>query len=361
MPAVAAGPVILLPEAAAEWPAERLEMVLMHELAHVRRRDLWWRLAGTLACCLYWFHPLAWWAAAQQRKESEMACDDLVLRGSSSERYAESLVAVAREASGHRTPVAVMAMAKPRELEGRLMAVLDGSRRRVPASGWGAAGALFMGLLLVSPLVAWQTAGVQLKGSVRDMVGVIPGAKVVLKGVSEYSFETGADGAYAVTGVPEGTYSIEVMKPGYAVATPGSMRLDSSRTVSADIYLNIGKVQETIVVDGGRGGSGVVAVPAGPTRIRVSGNLQAAKIVKMIRPSYPPAAKEARVQGTVRMRAVVSKEGSVSGLTLVMSPSAELARTAMDAVLQWQYSPTLLNGEPVEIQTEVDVNFTLTK
>jgi len=51
----------------------------------------------------------------------------------------------------------------------------------------------------------------------------------------------------------------------------------------------------------------------------------------------------------------------VSGLTLIMSPSAELARAAMDAVLQWQYSPTLLNGEPVEIQTEVDVNFTLTK
>lgn len=361
MPAVAAGPVILLPEAAAEWPAERLEMVLTHELAHVRRRDLWWRLAGTLACCLYWFHPLAWWAAAQQRKESEMACDDLVLMGSSSERYAESLVAVAREASGHRTPAAVMAMAKPRELEGRLMAVLDGSRRRVAVSGWRAAGALFMGLLLVSPLVAWQTAGVQMKGSVRDMVGVIPGAKVMLKGVSDYSFETGADGAYAVTGVPEGTYSIEVMKPGYAVATAGKMQLDSSKTVAADIYLNIGKVQETIVVDGGRGGSGAVAAPAGPTRIKVSGNLQAAKIVKMVRPSYPPVAKEARVQGTVRMRAVVSKEGTVSGLTLVMSPSAELARAAMDAVLQWQYSPTLLNGEPVEIQTEVDVNFTLSK
>jgi len=361
MPAVAAGPVILLPEAAAEWPAERLEMVLTHELAHVRRRDLWWRLAGTLACCLYWFHPLAWWAAAQQRKESEMACDDQVLRGGSAEVYAESLVAVAREASGARTPAAVMAMAKPRELEGRLLAVLDGSRQRGSVSALRAAGALFMGLLLVSPLVAWQTAGVQMKGSVRDMVGAIPGAKVVLKGVSDYSFETGGDGTYSVTGLPEGVYSIEVLKAGYAKATAGAVRIDPVKTVSADIYLNIGKVQETVTVDGGSGGPGVEAVSAAPQRIRISGNVQAAKLLKKVNPSYPPEAKQARVQGTVRLQAVVGKTGYVQGLTLVMSPSAELARSAMDAVLQWQYSPTLLNGEPVEIQTVIDVNYTLTK
>jgi len=352
---------ILLPEAAAEWPAERLEMVLTHELAHVRRRDLWWRLAGTLACCLYWFHPLAWWAAAQQRKESEMACDDQVLRGGSAEVYAESLVAVAREASGARTPAAVMAMAKPRELEGRLLAVLDGSRQRGSVSALRAAGALFMGLLLVSPLVAWQTAGVQMKGSVRDMVGAIPGAKVVLKGVSDYSFETGGDGTYSVTGLPEGVYSIEVLKAGYAKATAGAVRIDPVKTVSADIYLNIGKVQETVTVDGGSGGPGVEAVSAAPQRIRISGNVQAAKLLKKVNPSYPPEAKQARVQGTVRLQAVVGKTGYVQGLTLVMSPSAELARSAMDAVLQWQYSPTLLNGEPVEIQTVIDVNYTLTK
>ncbi|MBM3768223.1 MAG: M56 family metallopeptidase [Acidobacteria bacterium] len=79
MPAVALGPAILLPESAAEWPAERLDVVLTHELAHVRRWDLLWRLAGSAVCCVYWFHPLAWWAAAQQRRESEMSCDDQVL------------------------------------------------------------------------------------------------------------------------------------------------------------------------------------------------------------------------------------------------------------------------------------------
>jgi TonB family protein len=361
MPAVAAGPVILLPLAAAHWPEERLEMVLRHELAHVRRRDLLWRLAGTLVCCLYWFHPLAWWAAAQQRKESEMACDDQVLTGCSSEQYASGLVAVARESAGARTPAAVMAMAKPRELEGRLLAVLDASRRRASASFLPAAVAFVLGLGLVSPLVAWQDAGVQMKGSVRDVVGVIPGAKVVLKGVSDYTFETGADGTYSVTGVPEGDYTIEVLKPGYARLTVGGRKLESGKTLRADLYLNLGSIKESMTVDGGPGGSGAPAPTSTPQRIRVSGNVQAAKMVKQVRPAYPKEAKEARIQGTVRMSAVIGKEGDVLGLTLLMSPSPELARSAMDAVNQWKYTPTLLNGQPVEIQTVVDVNYTLTK
>ncbi|MBI2687885.1 MAG: TonB family protein [Acidobacteria bacterium] len=360
MPAVAAGPVILLPESAADWPEERLEMVLTHELAHVRRRDLLWRLAGTLACCMYWFHPLAWWAAAQQRKESEMACDDQVLMGRSSEVYAESLVAVAREAAGQRTPAAVMAMAKPRELEGRLLAVLDSTRRRGAVSMLRVCGSLLLGLALVSPLVAWQDSSVQMKGSVRDMVGVIPGAKVVLKGVSDYTFETGPDGSYSVSGVPDGTYAIEVLKPGYAQLSIGGRKVEVGRTARSDFYLNLGSVKETVSVDGGRGGTGAEP-PSPPQRIRVSGNVQAAKVLKMVRPTYPPEAKEARVQGTVRMRAVIGKEGEVLGLTLLMSPSPELARSAMDAVSQWKYSPTLLNGAPIEVQTEVDVNYTLSK
>ena len=361
MPAVAAGPMILLPASAAEWPDERLEMVLRHELAHVRRRDLLWRLAGTLACCLYWFHPLAWWAAAQQRKDSEMSCDEQVLSNCSSEQYATGLVAVAREAAGHRTPAAVMAMAKPRELEGRLLAVLDPARRRQAASYLTVLASLAIGLLTVSPLVAWQDPGVQMKGTVRDLVGVIPGAKVVLKGVSDYTFETGADGSYSVSGVPEGVYSISVLKPGYALLSIAGRKIEAGNTVRADLYLSLGKIQETVNVDGGKAGDGAAAPAGPPSRIRVSGNVQAAKLLKKVNPVYPPEAKQARVQGTVRMRAVIGKEGDLLGLTLLMSPSPELARSAMDAVNQWKWQPTLLNGQPVEIQTDIDVNYTLTK
>lgn len=362
MPAVAAGPVILLPASAADWPAERLEMVLSHELAHVRRRDLLWRLAGTLACCLYWFHPLAWWAAAQQRKDSEMSCDDQVLSNCSSEQYATGLVAVAREAAGHRTPAAVMAMAKPRELEGRLLAVLDAGRQRRAASAFTITAALLTGLLAVTPLVAWQDPGVQMKGTVRDVVGVIPGAKVVLKGVSDYTFETGADGLYSVSGVPEGLYTINVLKPGYAMLSIAGRKIEVGNTARADLYLSLGKIQETVTVDGGKPTGDAAPAPVGPpSRIRVSGNVQAAKLVKKVNPLYPPEAKQARIQGVVRMRAIIGKEGEILGLTLLMSPSPELARSAMDAVGQWKWQPTLLNGQPVEIQTDIDVNYTLSK
>ena len=89
--------------------------------------------------------------------------------------------------------------------------------------------------------------------------------------------------------------------------------------------------------------------------------MQAAKLVQKVNSTYPPEAKQARIQGTVRMSAVIGKEGEVLGLTLLMSPSAELARSAMEAVNQWKWSPTLLNGQPVEIQTVIDVNYTLSK
>ena len=214
-----------------------------------------------------------------------MACDDQVLTGCSSDSYAEGLVAVAREASGARTPAAVMAMAKPRELEGRLLAVLDGSRRRGDVSSRRVASALFAGLLMVSPLVAWQDSGVEMKGAVRDMAGVIPGAKVVLKGVSEYTFETGADGTYSVAGVPEGDYSIEVLKPGYARLNVGARRMDPAKTARADFYLNLGNVRETVTVDGGQGGLVSAAGSSATQRIRVSGNMQAAKLVQKVNPT----------------------------------------------------------------------------
>src|SRR5207244_6373507 len=72
-------PVLLLPTEAAGWPAERLRAVLLHELAHVARHDYLTLTMAELAVALYWFHPLAWWAASRMRRERERACDDRVL------------------------------------------------------------------------------------------------------------------------------------------------------------------------------------------------------------------------------------------------------------------------------------------
>ena len=83
-------------------------------------------------------------------------------------------------------------------------------------------------------------------------------------------------------------------------------------------------------------------------------------MVKKIKPVYPPLAKQARIQGTVILNAIISKDGTIQNLT-VASGHALLVQAALDAVKQWVYQPTLLNGEPVEVTTEIDVNFTLSQ
>jgi protein TonB len=99
--------------------------------------------------------------------------------------------------------------------------------------------------------------------------------------------------------------------------------------------------------------------PPTPQRIRVGGNVQSAKLVRQPKPVYPPLAKQARIQGTVRFQAIIGKDGTIQNLQLV-SGHPLLVPSATEAVKQWVYQPTLLNGEPVEVVTQIDVNFTLT-
>jgi protein TonB len=98
--------------------------------------------------------------------------------------------------------------------------------------------------------------------------------------------------------------------------------------------------------------------PVAPQRIRVGGNVQQAKLVNQPKPVYPPLAKQARIQGTVRFNAIIGRDGAIANLQVV-SGHPLLVPAALEAVRQWRYQPTLLNGEPVEVVTQIDVNFTL--
>ena len=100
------------------------------------------------------------------------------------------------------------------------------------------------------------------------------------------------------------------------------------------------------------------AVKAAPQRIRVGGNVQQAKLVRQPKPVYPPLARQARIQGQVRITAVIARDGTIQELQ-VAAGHPLLIQAALDAVKQWVYQPTLLNGEPVEVVTQFDVNFTL--
>lgn len=97
---------------------------------------------------------------------------------------------------------------------------------------------------------------------------------------------------------------------------------------------------------------------ATPKRIRVGGQVEAARIISQPKPDYPPLAKMARISGVVRLEAVISKDGTIQDLKMI-SGHPLLVKAALEAVSRWRYQPTLLNGEPVEVVTEIDVNFTL--
>jgi beta-lactamase regulating signal transducer with metallopeptidase domain len=127
---------ILLPRTAAAWSADRRRAVLLHELAHIKRRDCRVQMLAQAACAMYWFNPLVWLAVAQLRRERERACDDEVLRcGAQASSYAAHLLDIARELRPRLRPSAALAMARPSELEGRLLAVLAVNRTRVPSRG----------------------------------------------------------------------------------------------------------------------------------------------------------------------------------------------------------------------------------
>jgi len=169
-------PVLLLPEAARLWPEERQRVVLLHELAHVARRDLGAFLVSELATASYWFHPLAHFVAAQLRRSAEEASDDLVLgNGTRASDYASHLLGIVRGFGGPGSLEAmpVLAMVRPSDLEDRVRAILDPARRRkapsrlaaLSLSAAGVAGAVL--LAAVAPGVARPAAA--------ETVAVSPG------------------------------------------------------------------------------------------------------------------------------------------------------------------------------------------
>jgi protein TonB len=113
-------------------------------------------------------------------------------------------------------------------------------------------------------------------------------------------------------------------------------------------------------VIGGIISSTPVAVPkvATPTRVRVSQGVTEGLLMKKVQPNYPPLARSARIQGQVVLQAVIGKDGTIQNLRAI-SGHPMLTPAAIDAVRQWRYKPYFLNGEPVEVDTQITVNFTL--
>jgi TonB family protein len=403
------------------------------------------------ACCLYWFHPLAWLAARQMRREREQACDDAVLgRGIAAQDYAGHLVDSARAMRGQRT--GALAMAEPSELERRVRALLDGGRDRRPLNR-AAAGVMVTALasvLLPAAAIAVhaqaapvperayavhappqltqhdaqaqpvpessrsipvaaevsrpqaattismgdalretyrqqvaQTAALAaarpdqqtapaagglggISGVVQDPSGArIPNCWITVKdadGSNEQSTFTNTAGAYQFPSLPAGRYTLQVSSPGFKKATLTALSVQPSQTMTANLRLQIGAVTESVTVKAAR--PAVVAAPAveaatAGERLRVGGMVQPAMIIRKVAPVYPEDLRAQGITGTVHLAAIIGKQGNLTEIHPLSGPNPGLIAAAMEAASHWVYQPTLLNGEPVMVETTIDITFEL--
>jgi len=152
-------PTIVLPASADAWTSDRLRAVLLHELAHIARRDCFVQRLTAIASAAYWPHPGIWWAARRLRVEREHACDDRVLAaGAGAREYAGHLLDLAHSLGSAPAPATALGMARPKQLERRLLAVLDAARNRSAIRARGRSVAIATALAVLLPIAVVRAA-----------------------------------------------------------------------------------------------------------------------------------------------------------------------------------------------------------
>ena len=169
-------PVLLLPASSAEWTRERMRVVMLHELAHVKRYDGLTLLLTRAAVALFWFHPMMWTLERMGRAECERACDDLALStGTRPSDYAEHLLAIAR-ALPHADPFrsVTLAMTRRSQLEGRLLSILQPNARRGTFSGRLVGAFVVTAVLVLIPVAAMRVVAAPPEGGREPIVEIGP-------------------------------------------------------------------------------------------------------------------------------------------------------------------------------------------
>jgi hypothetical protein len=359
----------LLPAEANHWPADRIRLVVAHEMAHLIRRDWLIQLVAELARAINWFNPLFWIACARLRGESEYACDDIVLDlGIVGTSYASHLIDLARTFSVHgRTWLPAPSIARSSTLERRVRAMLNPQVNRRPVSIAQRAALAAVLLALALPIAAASQAMSTPAGTVSDPMGK-PLADAVVRltpanGGDSIEVRSDATGAFQFPQVASGDYMLSVRSPGFA-STRQRMPLNGGGT-TITLRVKVGTLQETITVTGG-GGSGSAArrTQSAATWKRPSctpsetgGQIIPPMKTRDVRPIYKQEWFDAKLEGEILMQATIGKDGKVKTVDVMAPVNADLEDSAINAVTQWEFTPTYLNCEPVEVQMFVTVRF----
>ena len=251
-------------------------------------------------------------------------------------------------------------------LERRIARLLDASVNRRPLTRLSVVATMAIAVVLLLPLAAVRAQnGNQtgtLSGVVTDPTGaVVAKATVNLSGPGgNLALVSDPVGVWSAKDLPPGSYQIEVSVPGFAVFRQQNVTLAPGASVRLKEPLAIGQIAETVNVLGASPSPSVASAAAPRQRVRVGGNVQHAKLISNTPPVYPDAERAQGAQATVRVQAVIGKNGNVLDAHVIGGqPSQDFADAALTAVRTWQYEPTLQNGEPVEVITTITINFQL--
>jgi TonB family protein len=362
-------PKIVLPADIDEWPRERLDVVLAHEIAHITRGDWLVQTAAEVCKAIYWFNPLFWTACTRLRYESERACDDAVMNsGVTSHVYATELLEIARSFGRHRQawlPAPAMA-ARPSNLERRVRAMLNARLDRGPITRGGRWASALALIAITLPIATFAQGGfVTFSGTVVDPQDrVLPAATVTVSDARrdvKHETKTDRNGRFELVGLPAGDYTVDVKLPGFR--TLHDIGTINGESLERTWKMQVGELQETITVTSDDGAvtssrqSGTAyAKPPNPVCApgaanALGGNIRPPRKVKDVRPGYPGAA------GNVELAATIGTDGSVTDVQVVKADRPELGPAAIEAVRQWEFTSTLLNCIPIEVQMNVSVTF----
>jgi len=386
-------PCIVVPASARAWSADRVRIVLAHEVGHIHRHDWIVRLAAKAVCALYWFNPLFWAAAGRLHQESEQACDDVAL-GLGVDRcdYATHLLEIARERTSART-IPALGMAQPSTIERRFAALLKPTDRRAPRRLQLVAIAAGM-FLLTWPLSAIDVSG--LRATVRLRTSDLPailetadtrrdtsvihairnarsgdtGTDVVPPEVIEYSAPPlysdearnrkvegvvtlevviDAAGRTGLTRVVRGlgfglddNARLAVRHWQFAPARQHGIPIESIATIDVTFSLANEALNELIAND--------MATRVGP-------GVTPPRIVRRVPVSTGSADRSDRPSGSVVLDVVLREDGTPRVVRIVRSLESDRDREAIQAFEQWRFSPAMKDGAPVKVRLNAEVTF----
>jgi TonB family protein len=392
-------PRVLLPADAGGWPIERIRIVLAHELAHVSRRDWLVQLGASIFQAVYWFNPIVWISCRMLRRQSELACDDAVLRlGVEAPAYAGHLLGIARDLRRARrfdVMFPAPAMARQSSLERRVRAMLNTHRNRLPVSRALAVSAALAIVALAVPvaglLASSQAGSATFSGTVVDTVGhVVPNLSLVVTNRQDRTRReavSDASGRFEFRELAPGDYAIGIEKPGFA-RVQGRVVLEAGQELEQDVALQVRSVQETITVTASNAdappppppaplpkaevsmrGAPPPPPPAPPSKMRARALREACSGIEIggcleppiklldVRPEYPASKRDAGVEAHVQLAGRIGTDGFVKDLRLASAADSDFAKSSMDAVSAWRFAPTRLSGVPIETPIEIAVSF----